>query len=144
MKASNTMPVACFAPPLTDEKLVRYIELISEVSPGSELREGLDKCLTCVEAWYSIPESTRTDGREVGLLHKGKPTLVKVIPLEEEQVKTLWDTTPWLRDCEPLKSLFDTISAESQTELRNCAHDLLWHTIEISNDREPMTQDKLG
>ena len=144
MKASNTMPVACFAPPMTDEKLNGYAELIEAVPEGTELREGLDKCFACVEAWMNLPESKRTDGRDIGLLHRGKPVTVKVVPLEESHVKSLWDVTPWLRDCEPLKGLFDTISATSQKELRDCAHDLLWHTIEISNDREPMTQDKLG
>lgn len=143
MKASNLMPVACFAPPLTDEKLERYRELVSKVPVGSELREGLDKCLTCVEAWYTIPESTRTDGRKVALLHKGQDITVQVIPLEETQIQNLWKTTPWPRECEPLKSLFDAISATSNKELRDCAHDLLWYTIEISLDREPCTQAHL-
>ena len=138
------MPVACFAPVLTIEKLEKYESLISEVPPNTELRDALNKCLNCVKAWWALPESKRTDGRKIALKHRGEDITVQIVPLEESFVKSLWDTTPWTRECEPLKNLFDTISPLSQTELRNCAHDLLWHTIEIANDREPLTQDKLG
>jgi hypothetical protein len=135
---------SCFAPVLTDEKLSKYRELVAQVEPGSELADGLEKCLACVEAWYALPESTRTDGAKSALIHQGRLTEVTAVPLENEHVKALWDTTPWTRECEPLKQLFEAISNETHKELRDCAFDLLWHTIEISLDREPLTQDKLS
>src|SRR3990167_10905289 len=144
-KTLPLFPVACFAPPLTEELLAEYQTLVEEqTQESSELREGLDICLTCVRAWWALPESTRTDGHKFSFLQGGKDLVTsQVTPLEERHIKSLWDVTPWFRECKPLQELFDTISNETQKPLRDAAHHLLWHVIEIANDREPLTQDKL-
>lgn len=134
----DTLPVACFAPPLDDSTLVKYESMISSVN-DAELKEGLLKCLACVKAWYVLPESKGT-GRTLGILHKDQPHTYTVTPLEDSYIKSLWDVTPWIKDCEPLKVLFDQIKPK---DIKDMAFHLLWYTIEIALDREPVSQDKL-
>jgi hypothetical protein len=134
----DVLPVACFAPPLDDSTLSKYESMISSVK-DPELKEGLDTCLNCVKAWYVLPES-KGAGRTLGILHKDKPHTYTVTPLEDKHIKTLWDVTPWIKDCEPLKVLFDKLTDKAT---RDMAFHLLWHTIELALDREPVTQDKL-
>ncbi len=140
----NTIPVACFAPPLTDEKIANYKLLINSQA-SSEVADAMVMCLKCVEAWWNLPESTRTDVKRWGILHKGQKSEFVETPLEEDHIKKLWDVTPWDRELSTLSNststgLFDTLP---YCDLKNAAFHLLWFAKEITRDREPLSVDKL-
>lgn len=142
---TNKIPVACFAPELTDDKLASYSVLVSTTDPKTELGEWLRRCLACVKEWYALPTSTRTDTDKFQTIRNGKKVEFAVTPLEESHVKSLWDVTPWMSELNQLSNgegtgLFDSLTGE----LRDCAFHLLWHAKEITLDREPLTQDKLA
>lgn len=141
---SPSLPVACFAPPLTDELLARY-RVLSVDLEQSPVRDAMLELLACVEKWWELPESTRKDVTRFAIQHQGKPAEFAVQPLEEQYVKELYDVTPWMYELEGVSNsqgtgIFDGLPAG---ELRNAAFHLLWHVKEITLDREPLTQDKL-
>lgn len=155
---TNTLPVACFAPPLTDERIAAYAA-IAEAAPGP-IRDAMRECLAAVRAWWELPESTGTDvskwelnrppanldgekweRAERSLAHK--PKEFKVVPLEEGHVKALWDLVPWRYEVEAMQRLFDEIDPDTNKPLRDAAFHLLWFVAELERDREPLTQDKL-
>lgn len=144
---SPTIPVACFAPPLSDETLARYQALVAALGPDqAELKDVLSGLMKCIQVWWELPESRR------------KPTLWKLYhverqaemevpetPLEHAHVTALWDVTPWMRELDTLSTPladgpFDTLPPG---ELRELAFHLLWHAKELTLDREPMTRDKV-
>lgn len=140
---SPQFPVAGFAPPLTDELLAKYKSLAATAE--GEVKDAMLQCLACVEAWWDLPESTRTDGPSLAIRHRGKDTSFRVTPLEAEHVKTLDAATPWMRELDTLSTprddgLFDGLP---NGELRNAAFHLLWYAKELTLDREPLTLDRL-
>lgn len=142
---TNKIPVACFAPPLTDEKLAKYESIVATTDPMTQVGDMLRKCLACVKAWYVLPESKRTDVDRFKTTRDGKEVTYVTTPLEDEHVKALWDVTPWMTELDVCSNTTDTGLFDSLTgEFRDCAFDLLWHTKEITLDREPLTQDRIG
>lgn len=141
---SNTIPVACFAQPLTDETLANYAALVAGL-PASETKDAMQDCLACVSAWWALPESTRTDGSRLQIMHGGKSVEYSIVPLEKEHIEQLWNVTPWDRELNTLSNATDTGLFDLLTDktLRDAAFHLLWHTKEITRDREPLTIDKL-
>ena len=139
---TSHLPVACFAPPVSDESLAGYEAEIA-LLPASEAKEALAMCLACVKAWWVAPESTE-EGVKWNITRQGKPHSFKEIPLSEDLIKSLWDTTPWPSELRRLSNetgagLFDALEGK----IRDIAFHLLWHCNEISIDREPLTTDKL-
>lgn len=136
------LPVACFAPPMSDELFASYEAEISSLS-NVEIKEALTTCLACVKAWWAAPDSTE-EGVKWDITHQGKAHSFKEIPLSEDLIKALWDTTPWPSELKRFSNemgtgLFDTLSGK----IRDIAFHLLWHCNELSIDREPLTVDKL-
>lgn len=145
---STTIPVACFAPPITDELLEKYRTLVRDytasVVGGEQIKDALETCLKCVEKWWSLPASNDPDTQKWSVLHRGKPTTFKVTPLTKELVKDLWEATPWMSELGLLSNpegtgLFDGLKGP----IRDCAFHLLWHCKELTLDREPLTSDVL-
>lgn len=123
-----------FAPPITAEKLDSYRLLADE--EGGEIGSEMKKLCEMVEVFFQTPSSTLP-----GTPHPlGRGTIV---PLEEAEIKRIWDYVPWPRECDSLGDLFLTISHETKRELRNAANHLLWYARELAADREPITNDKL-
>jgi len=120
-----------FAPPLTDERLAEYRKLIDGLD-DSPVKDAMTELLTCCEAWRELPES-----KGVGTRHPLGPT---VVPLDAEIAKALWEKIPWREELEMMGVLFGKIP---QGELRNAAHHLLWFGVELEQDREPLTNDRL-
>ena len=142
MRADNQIPVACFAVPLTDERLAKYRDLVAGLET-SAVKDAMAECLKAVELWWELPESTRPKDRPFAIRHEGKDHEFAVTPLEGEQVKALWDAVPWPYELQAMGALFETIDPVAGKELRDAAHDLLWICVELSLDREPLTADKL-
>ncbi len=138
-----------FAPPLSDELLAKYKAMV-EALAASPVKEAMEKLLHCCGVWWDLPESNNGS--------KPHPVGVGVIRnLDEAHKRALWDHIPWSHRSNPkdaadqpirgeldhIGELFDTISNDSQRDLRNAAHHLLWHVVELDLDREPMTTDKI-
>ena len=126
---TNKIPVACFAPPLTDEKLAEYETLINSLDAG-EVKDAMQECLTCTKAWWDLPESTRTDGDKFQIIHQKKEKTYSVTPLEKEHVKQLDLVTPYTRECVAMQPLFEKLDPVYQRDLRNAAFHLLSYSTE--------------
>lgn len=130
-----------FAPPLSDELLDRY-ESLAE-GAGGEVGDAMASLCAMCRAWWNLPDN---DGpstpHPVGSFEfQGKKLVADVVAMRQEDIDALWDLVPWPYECQAIQSLFDTLPTGS--ELRTPAFHLLWHAIELSKDREPITTDKL-
>jgi hypothetical protein len=122
----------CFAPPLTDEKLDAYKGLIDALPP-SMLKDAMQACYTCSSIWWKLPDSVgggkaHPSGRGV------------VIGLSESNERALANHVPHERLLKLYSEEFEEITSK---ELRDAAFHLLWHVVELSKKREPITNDKL-
>jgi hypothetical protein len=122
-----------FAPPLTDELLDRYEALAT--AAGGPVGDGMLTCLRCCRKWWDLPESTG-DGRP----HPSGRGVI--VDLDAALAEQLDEHIPWEHEIEALRGLFDGLDPAGK-ELRNAAFHLLWHVIELNNDREPLTADKI-
>lgn len=131
--AKRTNIGGSFAPPLTEELLERYRATI-DAMPAGALRDAVDALHRCAAAWWEQPESTG-DGRPHA---SGKGVIVD---LDEPIVAALDPTTPWAYECDAIQALLDasTITGEA----RHAAYHLLWFAKELTQDREPITADKV-
>ena len=137
-----------FAPPLSDELLGSYAAMIAALPARSPVRDAMQKLLTCCQAWWELPESSGTESR-------AHPSgLGTIVDLEAEHQAALWDHIPWsgqaLEDgtvapdeLGAYAKMFDGIDPRADKPLRDAAHHLLWHVVELARDREPLTTDKL-
>lgn len=138
-----------FAPPLSDELLAKYKAMVEALQP-SPVKDAMEKLLHCCGVWWDLPESNNGSTPH--------PVGVGVVRhLDEAHKRALWDHIPWShRSTEPkigafgpngeldhMAEILETISNDTQRDLRNAAHHLLWHVVELDLDREPMTTDKL-
>lgn len=135
----NQFPVACAAPPLTDELLAEYKLLAADALP--EVKDVMNLLLVCVEAWWELPESELPASASASVPGGGR---LPSVPLSDELKAKLWDVTPWMRELNTLSTpqgdgLFDVLTGK----LRDAAFHLLWYAKEITLDREPMSQDKI-
>ncbi len=137
MTDTTKLPVACLAPPLTDVKLAKYAALGTQLV--GEIASEYARCLACVKAWWELPESKLPAVKFTAVKGGHTPAEMHVVPLEAGHIASLDAVTPWLRELETLKTLFDVLTGE----VRDAAFALLWYAIEISLDREPVTQEKL-
>lgn len=125
-----------FAPPLTDATLAAYRALIDQQPPQTRLRDALDTLYRCAAAWWEQPES-------VGAGSPHPSGRGQIVPLDGDIALALWDTTPWMEELDAMRPLFDALDPLRQKALRDCAFHLLWHAIELTRDREPITNDKI-
>lgn len=138
---ANQIPVACFAPPLTDEKIAEY-QAIIDGCQDARIKDAMNQCMACVKVWWELPVSERKDIKLWSIKHRGQEIEYIERPLEQEHVKALDAVTPWDTECTLMGQLFDRIKGDDN--LRNAAFHLLWFTKEITRDREPMTLEVLG
>jgi len=133
---ATTYTGGCFAPPLTDDLFAEYEGLLSTVvlSKPSPLRDAFQTCLTAVNKWWLLPESS---GNEEG----NHSLNIRVVGLDQEIKDALYDLIPWDHEIEAYKAMLDGIDNPT---VRNAFAHLLWHVVELNNDREPVTRDKVG
>lgn len=149
-------PVVCHAPPLTDELLARYADLVVQAPMPARTRDAMQVCLRCVEAWWNLPASTERPDVFESRTPAGQRVTFDVTPLSDELVQQLDAHTPWAEECQLYQQLFDAlptgrqnadgsgpITDQAAADLRNAAFHLLWHAQEITLDREPCTADRL-
>jgi hypothetical protein len=92
-----------------------------------------------IEAFRETPESKREAfDHPVGQLSETGRT-PSVIPLEAVEVERIKQHVPSDEDCNLISSVFRRLRGET----RNAAYHLLWFARELSQGREPITQDKL-
>lgn len=141
---SKPLPVACFAPPLTDDLIAAYEKVANSLPDArGDVRDAMRECLAAVTLWWELPESKGSaKDQSIELRHRGQETLVKVVSLTPDLVQRLWDAVPWGYELDAMQALFDRIPA-GERELRDAAFHLLWHARELCLDREPLTREKL-
>jgi hypothetical protein len=142
-RGPHQIPVACFAPPLTDKLLAEYKDLIETIE-DPEVQDEVRKLCDCCEKWWNLPESKET-GPTLRVTHQGEESECSVSPLSDDLIGELWEVTPYMRELNTLSTpkdegLFDKLPPG---DIRNMAFHLLWYCKEITLDREPMTGDKL-
>ena len=119
-----------FAPPITAELLAKYQTLAGATTP--QVKDAMLRLCTMVEVFHRTPES-----KLEGTPHdSGKGV---VVPLEEVEIKRIWDYVPWDYECDAIGVVFDVLTGD----VRNAAYHLLWYARELAMDREPITTDKL-
>jgi hypothetical protein len=125
-----------FAPPLSDDLLTQYRAII-DAQPASAVKDAMATLHNCCAKWWDLPESTGAPG-------KPHPSGVgMIVDLDAPIAAALAEHIPWAHELEAMKGLFDAISATAQKDLRDAAHHLLWHAVELEHGREPLTNDKL-
>lgn len=123
-----------FAPPLDTAKFEAYTDL-AKTAP-EQIGEAMRKLLDMVALFQQTPASNaEAKPHPVGVGH--------IQHLEEAEIKRIWDAVPWKEECEMYAKLFDGIDPQKDKPLRDAAHHLLWFAVELTNDREPCTCDKL-
>ena len=122
-----------FAPPLTDADLSAYKSILATLPNPSPLRDMFSVCLNAVNRWWFLPESS---GDTKGKHAMGFP----VVELDGSIKTELFDHLPWDHELAAFKSALNEIE---NTEVRNAFAHLLWYTVELCNDREPVTMDKI-
>lgn len=146
---STAMPVACFAPELSDETIAKYEALMNALPPSmGQVQDAMRECLTAVKLWWGLPDSTGSNrDQSLELVHRGKGILVKITSLTPELQKQLFDAIPWPYELKSMQDLFDETfdnrSAHPKELVDACYH-LLWYARELCCDREPLTQNKLN
>lgn len=157
IQTPTPMPVACLATPLTEELIAKYDSIIACLPDAMrEVRDAMNECMACVKKWWELPDSTRQDVQRFNTLQAGQSKTILVQPLDKQLIDDLWEVTPYTRECEPWKELFEALPSgtveengvcrlvdPAANELRNAAFHLLWHVIELSLDREPVTAERL-
>ena len=159
MATETKAPVVCFANPLSDEILERYAQLIGALPP-SPLKSAMEYCFGCVWSWWNLPES-KEKVKETWQTTEGQK--YDIVPLEKNLIEALDQDTPWDYECQAMNALFDTMPSgkgvevaataehkaytpvvdEAAFELKTAAKSLVWHAMEITRDRAPITKDKM-
>lgn len=163
------IPYACYVEPI-DNSIAEYESTVSAL-PNTEVKDVLQRLVKCVKAWLSLPVSVQRDNvTRLKIFHRGEERVIEIVGLDKEHIDTLWDVTPFPRECQPWKELFESLPDgkvslgsqpvvgadgvtriieqfklvdEAAFKLKKMAMHLLWFTQEISLDREPFTQDQL-
>lgn len=134
-----------FAPPIDAELLSSYRKIAAGL-PDSPVADGIRKLCDMVETFQQTPASPlQGTPHPVGRVRTpaGIIGVPMIVPLEESEVKRIWDAVPWEHEIDALGKVFDSIPNETDKPTRDAAFHLLWFARELSLDREPMTTDRL-
>jgi hypothetical protein len=154
-----------FAPPLSDETIARYEELIESL-PSGPVKDAMHSLLLPCKVWWELPEP---NGAETARHGSGVGTMVR---LQEDHARTLDEHLPWDHELDAMANLFDrlptgleelpavggegvhpqakdhglkrhAVTDPHARDVRNAAFHLLWHAKELCLGREPLTNDRL-
>lgn len=121
-----------FAPRIDEEKLEQYRQLAGNVQ-DQRCSDYMLKLVEMLDLFYETPDSTLP-----GTKH---PIAGMVVPLEDAETTRIWDKVPYSDECDLIGKAFDILPPGEQ---RNAAYHLLWYARELTLDREPMTQERVG
>jgi len=121
-----------FAPRITDDKLEEYRQLAGNV-PDQRCSEYMIQLVEMLDLFNETPESSLPGTKN--------PLAGMVVPLEDAEIKRIWDKVPYMEECDLIGKAFDILPPGEQ---RNAAYHLLWYARELTLDREPMTQERVG
>lgn len=136
MEPQKKLVGGSFAPPLTDELMLGYRKRINAL-PDSPVRSALTTLAHCCGIWWELPEPT---GTKTSTHATGNGMVVE---LQADHKELLDEHIPWKHELDAIQLLLDSISNETDRDLRNMAFHLLWHVKELDLGREPLTKDKL-
>ena len=121
-----------FAPQITDDKLEEYRQLAGNVH-DQRCSEYMIQLVEMLDMFNETPESSLP-----GTKH---PLAGMVVPLEDAEIKRIWDKVPYMEECDLIGKAFDILPPGEQ---RHAAYHLLLYARELTLDREPMTQERVG
>ena len=122
-----------FAPPINGNKLEEYREL-AEGCEDQKVCEGMTALINMLDTFFETPAS-----KNGGTPHAtGVGMIVK---LEQEEIDRIDSKVPWPEELATYAKWFETLP---NGPLRNAAFHLLWYGVELTNDREPLTTDRLS
>lgn len=129
----------CYAPPITPDKLAAYKSL-ADAEPAGPVKEALTGLCEMVRVFQQTPRSkAKPVGKLTAHLADGEREC-DVVPLEEAEVKRIWDHVPWPHEVEGYRKLAKGLKPGAVHEaLRH----LIWYAAQLGKDREPLTQDML-
>ena len=128
------------APPLSPGKLGAY-KALAEGCDNKRCRQEMLALIKMVEVSRETPESSiPAINHPVGVL-SSTGRVPRVIPLEQQEITRIRDLVPTRDDCDLISSVFRQLP--KGTDIHNAACHLLWFARELSQNREPITQDKL-
>jgi hypothetical protein len=123
-----------FAPPLTTGKVTAFRKLAERAPPA--VGEAMGKLCDMVDLFHEMPASTQP----------GTPHPVgmgNIVHLEEAEKARIEHLVPWAHENRMYADLFEGIDPKTDKPLRDAAFHLLWYAVELTNDREPLTSDRL-
>jgi len=131
--------ITCFAPPLSPGKIGAY-RALAEGCGNRRCKQEMLALIKMVEVSRETPESSiPAINHPIGVL-PSTGRVPQVIPLEQQEIDRIQDLVPTGDDCDLISSVFKQLE---DTETKNAAYHLLWFARELSQNREPITQDKL-
>jgi hypothetical protein len=123
-----------FAPPLTPEKIEEFKNLLSISNAPPSTKGAITDLLKMAEMFFETPESTEpVEPHPAGVGH--------VQMLEADEIQRIWDVVPWDYEIEAMCHLFEKL--DTSDPLRNVAYHLVWYANELTDDRQPVTTDKI-
>lgn len=149
----------CFAPPLTAGQVQKYRTIARTAPPA--IGEAIDKLCDMVTLFHQSPASTKP----------GKPHPIgigTIVELEEGEKVRIFDAVPWPHEVEMYKLMLDGLP-DTRDDIENARLNreakargergvpidqktvtvklafghLVWYAGELTNDREPLTADRL-
>ena len=124
-----------WAPPLAPTKLQTY-EVLAATAPA-RTRDYMGQLIKMLRVFWETPQSKRAAVANGHRTHA-------VVPLEEEEVKRIWDYVPWSPEIDMMSAAIDEeVPPSGDVALRNAAYHLIWYARELVCDREPVTNDIL-
>lgn len=148
-----------FAPPITDDLLDQYREL----AKGPEYAEAKSYMVSLINMFDKFLDEE--DSKQPKEPHPSG--MGHIQKLEDKTIKKLFDHVPWPKECDAYQEAFEEILPVAQDAensrriqeykeeggiglpddfkptLRYAAFHLLWFAKELSEDRQPLTNDQL-
>ena len=132
MAETRTYVGGSMAPPIDAAKLAAYTKMIKDAP--EQVQDAMTTLLDMADLYLKGP-AAKAAGKARGTPH---PSGVgNVVPLEDAEVKRLWDAVPWDEELQMFAAVFDRIDPVAEKDLRNAAFHLLWLGRELFLDREP-------
>ena len=105
-----------FAPPLDKAKLAEYEKLESTIE-DRQIADYFRSLIAMLRHFWKTPAS-----KLPGSPHPSGTGVI--VPLEEDEIKRIWDSVPWSEECDLIGQVFDKLETGP---LRNAAYHLLWY-----------------